>query len=224
MTLITIIMAVLVGVFFILERVRPGLLHTFEESVIALLLATMTLVSFFQVVARYGFSSGWDAALEFTRILFAWLTLFGMSYAVRANTHLGVDAFARMLPGKWFRAIAIFGALVSLLYAIVLLYANWLDIFGGHAHGGAMDYWAKMYKIGIGLEDLRFAEWMQHLFGWKERVPRWVAYIILPTGLALFAYRSLEAAIAIARGKRDMIIASHEAEDLVAENQAHIER
>ena len=43
----------------------------FEESVLAFLLAAMTLVSFTQVVARYGFNAGWGGALEFTRILFA---------------------------------------------------------------------------------------------------------------------------------------------------------
>ena len=36
------------------------------------------MVTFIQVVARYVFNAGWPAALEFTRILFAWLVLFGM--------------------------------------------------------------------------------------------------------------------------------------------------
>ena len=40
----------------------------FEESVLAIILATMTVVSFTQVVARYGFNAGWTGALEFTRI------------------------------------------------------------------------------------------------------------------------------------------------------------
>jgi C4-dicarboxylate transporter DctQ subunit len=35
------------------------------------------------VVARYGFHTGWGGALELTRILFAWMILFGMSYGVK---------------------------------------------------------------------------------------------------------------------------------------------
>jgi C4-dicarboxylate transporter DctQ subunit len=42
---------------------------------------------------------------------------------------------------------------------------------------------------------------------------------MLPISLGLFAYRCLQACIQIWRGERELIIASHEAEDLVAENK-----
>ena len=76
-----------------------------------------------------------------------------------------------------------------------------------------------MYGTGIGLDDLRYPVWMQETFGLQERVQRWVAYLMLPIGLALLAFRSLQATVAIARGERELIIAGHEAEDLVAENR-----
>ncbi len=191
----------------------------FEEGFIALLLAAMTLVSFVQVVARYGFNTGWTGALEFTRILFAWMILFGMSYGVKISAHLGVDAAIRLFPRPMFRAFAVFGAAAGLAYAAILLYSNWLSIFGIEARGGAIDYWLRMYKIGIGLDDLRYPEFIQETFGTKERVQRWIAYLILPIGLFLFGFRCLQAMVAIIRGDREMIIAAHEAEDLVAENK-----
>ncbi|MFD1697460.1 TRAP transporter small permease [Roseibium aestuarii] len=191
----------------------------FEENVLALLLAAMTLVSFTQVVARYGFNSGWGGALEFTRILFAWLILFGMSYGVKIGSHLGVDAVIRLFPRPMFRAVAVFGALCGVAYAVILLQADWLQFFGIEARGGAIDYWQKMFKIGIGLDDLRYPDFIIETFGTKERVQRWIAYLILPVGLALFAYRCAQAAWQIMRGEREMMIAAHEAEDLVAENK-----
>lgn len=135
--------------------------NRFEESVLAILLATITLVSFAQVIARYGFNTGWTGALEFNRILFAWMILFGMSYGVKIGTHLGVDAIIRLFPRPLFRTVAIFGALCGVLYAAILLYSNWLQLFGAETKGGAIDYWMKMYKIGIGLDDLRYPEWVR---------------------------------------------------------------
>ena len=209
----------LVLVLFLAERRFPGAVTRFEEGTLAVLLATITLVSFGQVIARYGFNSGWGGALEFTRVLFAWMILFGMSYAIKINSHLGVDIFVRMLPGPWFRIVAVLGALSGVLYAMIFIYSDWLQVFGAPARGGAVDYWSKMFRIGIGMEDLRYPGWAQSMFGLQERVQRWLAYLILPLGLALFAYRCLQAAIDIARGKRDLVIAGHEAEDLVAENK-----
>jgi C4-dicarboxylate transporter DctQ subunit len=74
-----------------------------------------------------------------------------------------------------------------------------------------------MFDRGTGLDDLKFPVWMQQAFGIQDRVHRWIAYIMLPIGLALLALRALEGLVAIVRGKREMLIASHEAEDLVAE-------
>ncbi len=209
----------IVAILFLAERRWPDGVRSFEESVLAILLAAMTLVSFTQVVARYGFNTGWGGALEFTRILFAWLILFGMSYGVKIGSHLGVDAAIRLFPARIFRMLAIFGALCGVAYAVILIYSDWLQVFGISARGGAVDYWSKMFKIGIGLDDLRYPDLIQELFGTQERVQRWIAYLILPTGLAFFAYRCIQAAWAIFIGEREMMIAAHEAEDLVAENK-----
>ena len=219
MTQMVVIIAVLIGALFLIERRWPSAVTRFEEGTLAILMAALTLVTFTQVVMRYGFTTGWGGALEFTRILFAWLILFGMSYAIKINSHLGVDIVLNLLPARASRIMAVVAALACVLYAVTLLYANWLQFFGIDARGGAIDYWAKMFKVGIGLDDLRYPEWAQESFGLQERVQRWIAYLILPTGLALFAYRSLQAAYNIATGKRQYIIASHEAEDLVAENK-----
>lgn len=191
-----------------------------EESILAILLATITIVSFTQVIARYVFNSGWGGALELTRVLFAWMILFGMSYGIKMGSHLGVDAFVRLFPKPVFRATAMFGAICCILYGVILLSADWLQALGASTKGGAIDYWQKMYKIGIGMDDLLYPDFVREAFGIKqERVHRWLAYILLPIGLALFAFRSLEALIDIIRGKRETIVAAHEAEELVAENK-----
>lgn len=196
-----------------------GFITRLEENILALLLASITIISFTQVIMRYVFNSGWGGALELTRILFAWMILFGMSYGIKMGSHLGVDAFVRLFPKPIFRMTAIFGALACIAYGVILLSSDWLNYFGASTKGGAIDYWQKMYKIGIGLDDLHYPDWAREQFGLQERVHRWVAYLMLPIGLALFAFRSLEALVQIVMGSRETIVASHEAEDLVAANK-----
>jgi C4-dicarboxylate transporter DctQ subunit len=216
--ILIVITVLLVGLFFA-ERNWPDRVTRVEEGIIALLLATITLVSFTQVVMRYGFNSGWGGALETTQILFAWLILFGMSYAIKINAHLGVDIVVNMLPSRTKRIVAMFGAIASVLYAVILLQADWLQLLGSDTKGGALFYWSKMFQIGIGLESVNYPSWAQEFFGAQDRVQRWIAYLILPIGLSLFAYRCVEASINIATGKRELIIAGHEAEELVAQNK-----
>jgi C4-dicarboxylate transporter DctQ subunit len=218
------LLALLVVLLFFAERRWPVGVTRLEENVLAVLLATITLVSFFQVIARYGFNSGWSGALEFTRILFAWLILFGMGFGIKQGMHLGVDAFVRLMPPGPFRWVALFGAFATFLYAFLLLYAGWLAFLGvdvqtNWRQTGALGYWTFMFERGTGLDDLRYPVWMQQSFGLQERVQRWIAYLMLPIGLSLLAFRSLQAMGAIWRGERELVIASHEAEDLVAENK-----
>lgn len=209
----------LILVLFLVERRFPQAVTRFEENMLAFFLAAITLISFVQVIARYGFASGWGGALELTRILFAWMILFGMGYGIKQGLHLGVDAAIRALPRRMFRIAALFGALTVVLYAVVLLSADWLTYLGASTRGGAIAYWTRFYKVGIGLDDLRYPVFIQEAFGVQERVQRWIAYLILPVGLALLGYRALQAFVQIWLGKRELIIAGHEAEDLVAKNK-----
>ena len=61
-----------------------------EETLIAIFLGAMTLITFANVIARLRDSNIlW--ALEATVFLFAFLVLMGASYAVKHNFHIGVD-------------------------------------------------------------------------------------------------------------------------------------
>jgi C4-dicarboxylate transporter DctQ subunit len=67
----------------------------------------------------------------------------------------------RLFPKPVFKAVAIFGAVRrGLSLCCCLIDSAWLGI-GGQDTGGAMVYWSKFYQIGIGLDDLRYPEWMQ---------------------------------------------------------------
>jgi len=210
---------IMVCVLWLLELRFYKIMHHIEEHILIVIIALIMAVSFGQVVARYGFNTGWSAALEFNTTMFSWLILFGMSYGIKTNLHLGVDIVLKAMPKRIEKAMSLFGALCVVAYGLILLDSVWIEMMGFQVRGGAIEYWAKMYKIGIGAEELRYPIWMQETFGLQARVHRWLVLIALPISLAMMVLRGTQAFVDIWTGKRKMLISAHEAEDLVEENK-----
>lgn len=206
-------------ILWVLEKCFPKAMERAEENLLIIVISSIMAVSFGQVIARYGFNTGWDAALEFNTVAFSWLILLGMSYGIKTGIHIGVDIVLNAVPKPIAKALSLFGAFAAIMYGLILLDATWLSMLGIDARGGAIEYWTKMFKIGIGTEELRYPVFMQEMFDLRPRVQRWLVLIILPISLAMLSYRSLQAFIDIARGKRDMLISGHEAQDLVNANK-----
>ncbi len=210
-----------------------GLIDRIEETLIALLLGAMTAITFAAVVARYVFNTGILWSLEATVFLFAWLVLLGASWAVKKGAHLGVDVLIDMLPRDGRRLVGLLAAALCILYAVFLL-------------KGAWDYWANFANLPAtegrwfptGFEerfrekgwyetnDIPMPDWLRFIEGpinageHYEKLPRFIPYAVLPLSMALLLWRFVEAFIAIARGRRDRLIAAHEVEDAIGETVA----
>ena len=205
------------------------IVNNFEESVIAVLLGLMTLITFVNVVMRYGFNSQLIWGLEVVLVLFAWLVLFGIAYGFKIIAHLGVDAVLNMVAPGPRKVMGILSGLVCLLYALLLL-------------KGAWDYWAPFAGLNAtegrviptGFKESRdqswyeteqipipFAkEWLENTFNFGEeyeKLPRFIPYVILPIATALMVFRIAQATLRLARGEIESLIVSHEAEDAVEE-------
>ena len=69
-----------------------------EETLIALLLGLMTLLTFANVIFRYVLNGNILWALELTVFMFAWMVLVGASYGVKKHFHIGVDVVINLAP------------------------------------------------------------------------------------------------------------------------------
>jgi C4-dicarboxylate transporter DctQ subunit len=118
-----------------------------EEGFLAILLVSMTLLVFAEVIMRFVFGAGIHWAQEVTLLLSAWFVLFGASYGVKVGCHIGVDVFVKMLPPGVHRGVTIFALLLSLVYCGLFMYGSWI-------------YLSKLHMIGIELEDLPVAKWI----------------------------------------------------------------
>ncbi|MGH1578667.1 TRAP transporter small permease [Planktotalea sp.] len=206
-----------------------------EETAIALILGLMTLITFTNVILRYGFNTGLIWGLEMVSFLFAWLVLFGISYAVKVTAHLGVDAIINLFGSPVKRVLSTIAAVVCIVYAFLLLKGSW-------------DYWApfagfdatsgRWFPTGFAdsrdqgwyvVDDIPLPQFLSFLEGIfnegeeYEKIPRFIPYAMLPFGAALLLLRFVQAGIRIVRGTQDTLIVSHEAEDDVA-NVAHMNK
>ena len=160
---------------------------TIEESFVSLLLVAMTLLVFSEVVARFLFNAGFMWMEEVTLTLGAWFVLFGASYGVKVGAHIGVDAFVMSLPEKTRKLTAIIAVILCLCYCSLFLYGSWI-------------YLAKMYSIGITMEDVYVPQVFINLFDdetlWdvfridseEALMPLWISQSILLLGFSLLFY------------------------------------
>ena len=214
---------------------RTGLgraINTFEETAIAVLLGLMTLVTFVNVVLRYGFNSSFIWGLEVTLILFSWLVILGVSYAFKITANLGVDAILIMVSSPVRRVLTLIAVAITIIYAVLLLKGAWdywapfagLDATTGRwfptGFANSRDQaWYETEQVPIP-EWLRFIEASMNQGEEYEKLPRFIPYFILPFGCALILFRVIQASVAIIRGTRESLIVSHEAEDAVEEAAA----
>ena len=197
-----------------------------EETLISAILGVMTLITFANVVARYGFNKNILWALELTVFLFGWLVLLGASYAVKKGSHLGVDIVVNILTSKSRRVLGLVAVAVCVAFSFLML-------------KGAWDYWVNFANLPgtegrwfpLGFEEkYRDKGWYEvndiphpAILGWMEtvfnegeeyeKIPRLLPYFVLPLSMALMLFRFLQAAWALWVGAADRLVASHEVED-----------
>ena len=186
-----------------------------EETLIALLLGLMTLITFANVIARYVFNANILWALEATVFLFAWLVLIGASYVIKISGHLGVDAVVRLLSISTRRILTLIAAACCVVYAGLLLVGSW-------------EYWSPFIgqQAWYEVNDIKMPEWLRFIEPILnegepyEKLPRFIPYAALPIGMALIMFRFLQVTWRVWNGSDELMIASHEAEEMVAEAAA----
>lgn len=203
-------------------------INEIEETLIALILGSMTLVTFANVIARKLFNSNILWALETTVFLFAWLVLLGASYCVKTRAHLGVDVVLNIVSPGMRRVLALLAVTVCIVFSVLLLIGSWnywapfaaLPMLDGTVKDQA---WYEVNDIPM-IGFLRFIEASMNQGEAYEKLPRFIPYAALPLGMFLLTLRFLQAAWKVITGELDTIIAGHEAEDLVEEAAARADK
>jgi C4-dicarboxylate transporter DctQ subunit len=157
-------------------------LDRLEEILIAVLLVGMVLMTFSQVITRYGFNAGWVWSLEATTYMFGGLLMVGISFAMRQHAHMNVDVLVQALPRRWKRAATLLAIALCFTYVALMLW-------------GAFELVARLHDLGSNARDLP--------------AKRWVLMCMLPAGFSLLGLRLVQVTAEVLRGQRDSLGDAH---------------
>ncbi|MEC4720112.1 TRAP transporter small permease [Noviherbaspirillum sp. CPCC 100848] len=98
------------------------------EALLALMLFVMCVLTFGNVVLRYGFNSGISSSDEIARLLLVWLTFIGAVLAMYEGAHLGVDTIVRRAPSGMKKMLFLASNALMLICCVVLAIGSWNQV------------------------------------------------------------------------------------------------
>lgn len=95
------------------------------EALLVLLLASMVVMVFGNVLLRYLFDTGIDVSEELSRYFFVWLTFIGAVVVGRENAHLGVETLVARLGDRGRKLCMILSDLFIIVCCAVFFWGTW---------------------------------------------------------------------------------------------------
>jgi TRAP-type C4-dicarboxylate transport system permease small subunit len=136
-----------------------------EGTLTALLLGSMIVLAFLQVILRNFFSTGILWVDPFLRHMVLWVGFLGASLATRQEKHLNLDLITRLLPPRGVEMSRIVTNLFAALVTGFLAQAGWTFVVSEMASR------EELFRIG------------------ETSYPGWWFETVIPAGFALMAFR-----------------------------------
>jgi TRAP-type C4-dicarboxylate transport system permease small subunit len=140
-------------------------LENFEGYCCVVFLMAMSIILFVQVVFRFVLHAALPWSEEASRYLLVWTAFIGGAYGVRRGAHIGIEAFALLLPKKAQKVLNLFVLVVSTVVCCVIL------------------------KYGI---DIVSTQLSKGQLSPAMRIPMGYMYAAIPVGMVFFIIRHIE--------------------------------
>lgn len=92
-----------------------------EQCILVFLLSAMSLIIGVQIFMRYVVQESLTWSEEIARYLFIWVSYIGVSYAVKMNAHIRVEAAIMFMPDKVKKYVQLLSNIVFLIFAIFVV-------------------------------------------------------------------------------------------------------
>ncbi len=135
---------------------RLDRLAAIVETIAGLFLAAITLLVFVSALGRYVFAAPIPDAFDVSRLLLGVVILWGFASVGYRGAHIKVDLVAELLPARARRGLDLLGALVLLLFTVLLAWKLGGRLASAFAsHEATMDLrlpvwpWLAMIWLGV---------------------------------------------------------------------------
>lgn len=136
-----------------------------ERTLIVLLLATMVVLAFLQVILRNMFSTGFFWADPFLRHAVLWIGFLGASLATQQEKHINIDLITRFVSPRLTNIVRIVTNAFAAAVCAFLCNAGWTFVASEQTTG----------DILLSINMMEF--------------PAWWFQLIIPVGFGLMAFR-----------------------------------
>lgn len=103
-------------------KVLKFLDENLEKMLCVVFLALMSIIIVLQVFFRYVLNNSLSWSEELARYLFIWMIYIGISYGVKLDKHICVDAVYTFMPKGIKRGYAIVAYILFLIFAVSIIY------------------------------------------------------------------------------------------------------
>lgn len=137
-----------------MEKLRR-LFNTAVDGAVVLLIASMVVVVFAQVIFRYVIRSSPPWTEEFSRFNFIWLTFIGAVAAFRRKGHLIIETLITLLPEKVSGALVLPVQLMISALLLILVYQGIILCHSGwHTMASTMNFPLTFIYLAVPLSAL----------------------------------------------------------------------
>ena len=102
-------------------KVLKFLDENLEKMLCVIFLALMSIIIVLQVFFRYVLNNSLSWSEELARYLFIWMIYVGISYGVKMDKHICVDAVYTFMPKSIKRGYAIVAYVLFLIFAVAIM-------------------------------------------------------------------------------------------------------
>ena len=161
-----------------LFKTADKLLTNFENVLVVTSLSFATLLSFVEVVLRYGFQTSiiWSSELVIVSII--WAVFIGLPVTLRKGGHIKVDVVVNLLSGKKRRFVIFLATMIGVLFSLFLFFFS-------------VKYTAFLKESGE--------------ISITTDIPEYLYFMALPAGGSLLSIRYVQELISVLKGKKDNV-------------------